>query len=59
MKRLAASKAHPSVPRKPDISNGEGLHINGMGAYPGLTHGGHTTTFRISSVDVIVSVDID
>ena len=45
MKRPAASKAHPPVPHKPDIGNGEGLHIDGMGAYPGLTHGGHTTTF--------------
>lgn len=45
MRRPAQNKAHPPVPARPDIANGEGLHIDAMGAFPCDTLGGFTTAF--------------
>jgi hypothetical protein len=45
MRRPVQNKAHPPVPPRPDIDNGEGLHIDAVGAFPCATLGGYTTAF--------------
>jgi hypothetical protein len=45
MHRPPQNKAHPPVAPRPDIDNGEGLHIDAMGAFPCATLGGYTTAF--------------
>jgi len=45
MRRPPANKAHPPLPRRPDIDNGEGLHIDCLGTFPGPAIGGYTNAF--------------
>jgi hypothetical protein len=45
MRRPPANKEHPALPRRQDIDNGEGLHIDCLGTFPGPAIGGHTDAF--------------
>jgi hypothetical protein len=45
MRKPAEPAVHPPVPRRSDISNGEGLHIDCLGTNPMQTIDGSTDTF--------------
>ncbi len=45
----AQAQAHPPVPPRPDIDNGEGLHIDAMGAFPCDTLSWFTTAFLFTN----------
>jgi hypothetical protein len=45
MRKPPQSLTHPPVPRDPSIRNGEGLHIDAMGAFSAPTHDTSTTAF--------------
>jgi hypothetical protein len=49
MHRPPQNKAHPPVAPCPYIDNGEGLHIDAMGASPCATLGGYTTAFLFTN----------